>query len=67
MPSRYRQTQDHIKDLEAIPMTDPAVLAWALARIVDQRVWEVRVARFGVTVFPRELPPVRYGVAQADE
>jgi hypothetical protein len=67
MSSRYRQTQDQINYLDTIPATDPAVLAWALAKIVDQRVWEVRVARFGVTLFPRELPPVRYGEAQADE
>jgi hypothetical protein len=65
--TRYRRTQDQINDLGLLPMTDPAVLAWALARIVDPRVWEVRVARFGVTVYPRQLPPLEYGEAQADD
>lgn len=57
MESRYRVIQDAIKDLDDRPLTDPAVLAWALARVVDRRVWEVRVARWGVCLYPREIPP----------
>ena len=56
MPSKYRTTQDAINALGHEPLTDPAVLAWALARVVDGRVWEVRVARFGVCIYPREVP-----------
>jgi hypothetical protein len=67
MKTRYRVSQDLINELEALPTTDPAVLAWALARIVDQRVWEVRVARFGVTLYPRQLPPITYGEAGSDD
>jgi hypothetical protein len=67
MKTRYRAAQDLINDLDILPMTDPAVLAWALARIVDQRVWEVRVARFGVTLYPRQLPPITYGDGEADD
>lgn len=67
MKTRYRAAQDLINDLDALPMTDPVVLAWALARIVDQRVWEVRVARFGVTLYPRQLPPITYGEAESDD
>lgn len=64
MKTRYRKTQDLIGDLERLPMQDPAVLAWALARIVDPAAWEVRVSRFGVTLYPRQLPPVTYGEGQ---
>jgi len=52
MASPYRTCQDEIRALEELPCTDPAVLAWALGRIVDRRVWEVRVARFGVCIYP---------------
>jgi hypothetical protein len=64
--SRFRRTQDLINDLGDLPMSDPAVLAWALARIVDQRIWEVRVARFGVTIYPREVPPFSYVKEETD-
>lgn len=52
MPSKYRTIQDAITALDDLPTTDPAVLAWALARLIDRRVWQVRVARFGVCVYP---------------
>jgi hypothetical protein len=65
--SRFRRTQDQISYLDDLPMSDPAVLAWALARVVDQRVWEVRVARFGVTVYPRKVPPISYVKGDTDD
>ena len=67
MPSRYRRTQDQINYLDTIPMTDPAVLAWALAKVLDLRSWEVRVARFGVCIYARAVPPLTYGEGQVDE
>jgi hypothetical protein len=54
MASPYRTCQDAIRSLEARSSADPAVLAWALARIVDRSVWEVRVSRFGVCIYPVE-------------
>ena len=57
MASKYRSFQDGINDLGDAPMMDPAVLAWALAAVVDRRIWEVRVARYGVCVYPIGHPP----------
>lgn len=58
MPSKYRTIQDALNALGDLPMTDPAVLAWALGRVVDRRAWEVRVAEWGVAIYP-VVPPVR--------
>ena len=57
MVSKYRTVQDAINALGDSPATDPAVLAWALARTVDRRIWEVRVARWGVCIYPTGHPP----------
>jgi len=61
MPSKYRVTQDAIDQLTTAPMTDTAVLAWALARVVDARCWEVRVAKWGVVIYPVGSCPAEGG------
>ena len=62
MTSPYRVVQDAIKAIGTRPSTDTAVLAWALARVLDRRVWEVRVARYGVCIYPVGAQPDRVGM-----